>query len=124
MLLFTQSINETQKLIIDFNSNSTERFYYLLEITLYRITTELINNTLKYSGATHVEISYFFNKEKNILIFTYLDNGKGFDLDVIEEKSKGLGLLNIRHRIKLVRGTVRIESGIGKGMKVNIELPV
>ncbi|MEI7831335.1 MAG: PAS domain S-box protein [Prolixibacteraceae bacterium] len=124
MLLFTQSINETRKIIIGFNSNSSKRFNYLLEITLYRITTELINNTLKYSGATHVEIVYNFFKEKNILIFTYVDNGIGFDLDVIEKKSKGLGLLNIKHRIKLVSGTVKIESGIGKGMRVYIELPV
>lgn len=124
VLSFTQSINDTQKLTIDFTYNSDDRFSNFHEIILYRITTELINNTLKYANATHVKIIFNHNKERNIITFTYTDDGSGFDLDGTEKPSKGLGLMNIQQRIKTVRGIMRIETSIGKGMKVYIELPV
>ncbi len=121
---FTQSINDTRKLNISFNPNSNERFNNLLEITLYRITTELINNTLNYAMATHVEIDFDYYKDKNMISFSYTDNGIGFDAADIEKSGKGIGLMNIRQRIKLLQGGMNIETGIGKGFKVHIELPV
>jgi len=121
---FTQSINELHKLTIDFTFNSKQRFGYLLEITLYRITTELINNTLKYAEATYVEINYNFIKGKKLILFSYSDDGIGFDLANVEKTSKGLGLKNIQHRLKIIGGNMRIETQIGKGVLVFIELPV
>jgi signal transduction histidine kinase len=121
---FTQSINELHKLTIDFTFNSKQRFSYLLEITLYRLTTELINNTLKYAKATHVEINYNFIKGKKLILFSYTDDGIGFDLADIEKTSKGLGLINIQHRLEIIGGKMIIEAEIGKGIKVYIELPV
>lgn len=124
VLDFTQSINATQKLYIDFNPNSNERFSSLLEITLFRITTELVNNTLKFASATRVEIDFDYFRDKNLINFTYSDNGIGFDLANFEKAGKGIGLMNIKQRIKLVQGKMNIESGMGKGLKVQIELPV
>jgi signal transduction histidine kinase len=124
VLSFTQNINDTQKLTIDFIFNTEERFGNLLEITLYRITTELINNTLKYAKATHVGIEYNYDQEKNVITFTYSDNGIGFDLAALKKTNSGLGLLNIQQRIRIIRGTLNIETGHGLGMKVYIKLPV
>lgn len=124
VLHFCKNINYTQKINIKFNYNSKIRFSNLLEITLYRITTELINNTLKYADATQVEIDFNFNTEKNRITFTYTDNGLGFDTADVENNSKGQGLLNIIQRIKIIKGKIQFESGIGKGFNAYIELPV
>jgi len=121
---FIQSINDTNNLTFSFNSNSNSRFSNFLEINLYRITTELINNTLKYARATRAEITFNYQKDKNNIIFNYFDNGIGFDLVNIRKPAKGLGLLYIQQRIKNLRGIIKIETGIGKGIKVYIEIPV
>ena len=123
VLTFIKRINDTQKLAIDFTFNSNNRFSNFLEITLYRITIELINNTLKYAMATHVEIAFNY-KEKKSIAFTYIDNGIGFDLAYVENTSRGFGLKSIQQRIKILRGNMRIETSNGKGMKVYIEFPV
>ncbi len=120
---FTQNINDLQAISINFTSNSKERFSEFLEITLYRITTELIKNTMSYAKATKVEIIFNYNKEKNNINFIYTDNGIGFDLSNIKKTGKGLGLMNIQQRVKIIRGSVKIETGIGKGLKVIIKLP-
>ena len=124
VLNFTQSINDTQKLNIDFTYNSNDRFSYFLETTLYRITTELINNTVKYAKATQVRIVFNYQKETKLIYFTYIDNGIGFDLANIEKGSKGLGLMHIQQRIQVTKGFMKIETSVGNGMKVYIELPV
>ncbi len=121
---FIKSINDTQKLAISLSFNSKSRFNSLRETTLYRITTELINNTLKYARATHVNISYFYSHEKNRINFTYTDNGIGFDLALVEKRKDGLGLLNIQQRITLIRGIIIIKTAVGKGFEIYIEMPL
>ncbi|MEI6433261.1 MAG: PAS domain S-box protein [Bacteroidota bacterium] len=123
-LSFTQSLNETQKTIVNFTFSSNDRFNDFLEINLFRITTELINNTLKYAKATCVEIEFNYDKENRRINLTYIDNGIGFDLIQTKQTSKGLGLLNIKQRIKTLNGTLKFETSIGKGIHVNIDLPV
>ena len=121
---FIKSINDTQKLLINLSFNTKARFNSLRETTLYRITTELINNTLKYAGATHVNISYFYSREKNKINFTFTDNGIGFDLALVEKKKDGLGLLNIQQRLTLIRGVITIKTAPGKGLEIVIEMPL
>jgi|GEM_PF-1466147 len=120
---FIQNINNTQKLSIHFIYNTKQSFGNFLEITLYRITVELINNTLKYASATRIEIELKYNERKSVA-FTYSEDGTGFDLPNTEKENKGMGLITIQQRIKIMRGKIKIDTGIGKGMKVYIEIPV
>jgi PAS domain S-box-containing protein len=124
VLNFVETIKETRNLSIDFNFNTNDRFGYLLETTLYRITTELLNNTIKYASAAHVNIEFKYQKQIHLITFCYIDNGNGFDLASIEKSSKGLGLLNIQQRVILLKGMIKIETSPGNGVKVYIELPV
>jgi len=124
ILNFTQSINDTQKLNIDFTFNCNDRFSFFLETTLYRITTELINNTLKYARASHVEIVFDYSKKNNLIVLNYRDDGIGFNLANTVKTSKGLGLMHIQQRIKIIKGIMKIETSAGKGVDVYIELPV
>jgi len=121
---YTKTIQETQKLIVGFKFNSSERFGQLLETTLYRITTELINNTIKYAKASNIDIELNYQKELFLVTFSYVDNGIGFDLANTDKNKNGLGLLNIQYRVDMLKGKLQIETSPGNGLKITIELPV
>ncbi len=90
-----------------------------IEIGLYRIGQELINNIVKHSGATEVSLQLFRNSDQ--LIMMVEDNGKGFNVDA---KNGGHGLLNVETRARLVNGNVNYDKGPEKGMVTTIRIPV
>jgi PAS domain S-box-containing protein len=97
------------------NNCSSNRFPNNIEIVYYRIFKELLNNTLKHSGAKQIEISLQYNK--NVLSLFFKDNGKGFNvLEQMEERKTGLGLFNILSRVKAINGDYHIDSEDGKGV--------
>lgn len=90
-----------------------------LEINLYKIANELINNTLKHSGATKLQIE--IKKLKNILHFNYRDNGKGFNPDLISaDDEEKMGLQNIVQRVESLGGKYDFSSEKNKGVEVNL----
>lgn len=95
-----------------------------LEVALYRVILELINNTLKHASADEVEIN--LQHENKLLTLNYYDNGIGFNVErTIEKKThKGMGLSNIISRIKAVNGTCKILSEEGKGTSVIIKIRI
>jgi len=121
---FTERINDTKKIKINFVSNSTDRFSRFIEMSLYRISTELIKNTLTYAGACNVEILFHLDKDKNMIVFVYTDDGDGFVWDAVAQKGDGLGLVNIQNRVQQMRGELRIDSSPGNGMKAYMKLPL
>ncbi len=92
----------------------------LIELTLFRILSELINNTLKYADATRIHISLRQYPDK--LSVRYQDNGKGFDTNNQHNK-KGLGLQNIESRLQMIHGTYQFQSEPLQGMKIQIDVP-
>jgi signal transduction histidine kinase len=120
---FTRGINKIHELVIDFTYNTHVRFSHFYEIILYRITTELISNTLKHAHATHVEIAFHYSVEKKRITLVYSDNGRGFDTSCNEAKP-GMGLMNIRQRIDILGGNFRIESVPGKGCTIFVDFPM
>jgi signal transduction histidine kinase len=95
-----------------------ERFDSNIEVILYRVTCELINNSLKHAEAT--EISIVLSQQQDILLIDYRDNGKGFTYR--EDECSGLGLSNIRSRISSLNGRCEIVSSEGQGMSAKIEV--
>jgi signal transduction histidine kinase len=123
VLEFIKGINKIHKLVIDFTYNSHVRFSDFYEVILYRITTELISNTLKHANATHVEIAFNYSIDKKNITLVYSDNGQGFDTSCKEIKT-GMGLMNIQQRIKILGGNFRIESVISKGCTIFVDFPL
>lgn len=121
---FTQRINLTKKIYINFITNTNDRFSGFLELMLYRITTELIKNTITYGNATNIEIIFDYNKPEKTISFTYIDNGQGFDWDKNHENKKGLGLMNIQQRVQVMKGNIQIKSKPGEGMSAIIQFPL
>ncbi len=92
------------------------------EIILYRATCELINNTFKYAKAKNVLVKYNIND--NELIMKYTDNGIGFNLNQVWKNKIGMGIFNMKNRISSLNGQFKVESGAGKGIEVNISVPL
>ncbi len=79
------------------------------EIVLYRVFCELVNNTLKHSGAT--AINFRIDEEGDLLRLTYKDNGTGFDPHRIAEQRQGMGLYNIVSRVTSIKGSYSFRTG-------------
>jgi two-component system NarL family sensor kinase len=98
-----------------------QRFDKTLEIILYRIVLELINNTIRHASAKNIEI-HLFETDKELEL-NYKDDGTGFDVrKVMSREDRGLGLSNIQHRMQSVNGRCEFRSEPGKGMMVLIEI--
>ena len=92
------------------------------EITthLYRITQELLQNAVKHSQAKNVYLQ-FLGEEGNKISLIYEDDGIGFNYT--KTKRKGLGLKNIRNRLELLNGIMRIDtSEAAKGTIIFIDV--
>ncbi|MCW5911043.1 MAG: tetratricopeptide repeat protein [Cyclobacteriaceae bacterium] len=100
----------------------TQRFAEILEINLYRITQEWINNIIKYNTADKIDIQLV--QHENAISFTIEDNGTGFNAEELED-SKGNGWRNIQSRLNLVQGKIRIDTRPGvRGTTLILEIPV
>jgi two-component system sensor histidine kinase DegS len=99
------------------------RFDSLVEINLYRITQEAVNNAIKYAYSNFIFLK--INHSKTILSISIEDDGKGFDLKEISQRnSKGMGLVFMEERIKYIDGRLFINSEKGQGTKITINAPI
>lgn len=111
---FISRIQSLHTIDIDFATNLyKERFDNDIEVVLYRVVCELINNSLKHSGCSSISISLILSND--ILELKYSDNGCGFSPQAV--MSCGMGLSNITSRIDSLNGELHIESSEGAGMQ-------
>lgn len=106
---------------IQFNFNTIPQLPDLIQNYLFRIVQECINNVIKHSSASELNVDLKY--EYDILILTIIDNGNGFELDSIPENS-GSGLPNIKERTILMNGTFNLFSDKNSGTKIIISIPV
>jgi PAS domain S-box-containing protein len=92
-----------------------------VELNLYRITQEALNNVLKHADADEIFVQLLLHT--NEIIYTFEDDGKGFGLAAVKAGSKGMGLKSIANRVKAMAGTLEIDSNIGKGAAITIQIP-
>lgn len=83
---------------------------------LYRITQELVNNSLKHAMATYVNVG--ISQSENAVTLIFEDNGLG-----VKDLKYGNGLLNVSDRIKILMGELSINTSPGKGFNVFIKIP-
>ena len=93
-----------------------------IQVVMYRIIQECINNTIKHAQANKVEISLLQNNEMIEAIFK--DDGIGFNPLKISSKNDGLGLDNIKSRIDMLKGDLKIISAKGEGTSIIMKIPV
>ena len=92
------------------------------EIAAYRIVQEALLNVAKHAHATQCHV--YLQRLPRTLLVTVDDNGRGFDpADRSPDRAPGLGLIAIRERVAQLQGTLRVESSIGRGTRLTVELP-
>jgi signal transduction histidine kinase/sugar lactone lactonase YvrE len=115
-------VNKLKKLhIIDINLKQTgieQRLPADMEAGLYRITQELINNTLKHAGATAIHLN--IERSDGFIRLQYRDNGKGFHPTAT---GQGYGMQNIHTRVALLNGKIDWDTEPGKPTSVTIIIP-
>jgi two-component system NarL family sensor kinase len=117
-------INKIDNSVLKINLHAeglNEKIDENIEIMLYRVVQECVNNVIKHSGADTLDIA--LANEENEISVTIEDNGKGFDTS---DKSKydGIGLKNITTRVDYLKGTVEWDSAPGRGTVVSIHIPL
>jgi len=95
------------------------RFGKELEITVYRITQELVANALKHAQAKQIDIQLFTENER--ICVQVIDNGIGFDPEKLDPSKSGKGLKNISDRVTAFNGRFEILSQPGKGTESTME---
>ncbi len=118
---FINKLSGVTNIHFDISSNFSDRLDENIEFTLYRVVTELINNTIKHAGAKNVTLNFYKNE---YLFVTYSDDGKGYEVGKIYKKKSGMGLFNIINRIKSLDGDIIFDTEHDKVTKVMIKLPL
>lgn len=98
------------------------RFNQHLELGIYRILQELINNIIKHADADTILIKLFRNDE--VVSLKVEDNGSGFSGTLDEVKLNGIGLRNITTRVISLNGKLDFESRHRKGVRVHAVFPI
>jgi two-component system sensor histidine kinase DegS len=94
------------------------------EVTIFRIVQELLNNAVEYGHASSVRINLDVGEES--VRVSVEDNGSGFELSdtLASPDADQLGLATMRERVEMLGGQIHFDSGLGRGTKVSLELPV
>jgi PAS domain S-box-containing protein len=94
----------------------------VLEIAVYRIAQELLNNVIKHAQAR--EAFVYVEREGGNLRVSVEDDGIGFDTESVTKRRSGIGLAGIRNRVELLAGKLIIRSQPGRGTTISIDLPI
>ena len=119
---FIKRMGQMENFNIYFTTNlGNQRFSYNVEVIMYRVICELINNTLKHAAASKVTID--LQLEDHVLYLEYTDNGVGFDVSSVGHYG-GMGMDNMRYRLQSGNGDIEIFSEHSKGMRANAYIRV
>jgi signal transduction histidine kinase len=97
-----------------------KRLPQLIELNLFRITQELVSNTIKHAKANNLNIQLL--KRQNNVVLIAEDDGCGFEVTEID--GLGIGLMNIESRVKSINAHLDIESELNKGTTIRVRIPV
>lgn len=95
------------------------------EVTIFRMIQELLNNVRAHAHASHAQVTLDF--QDTMVVVSVEDDGSGFDVEEVQkaiQQRKGLGLHTIQERAEMLGGRVQLDSRIGRGTRVRIEIPL
>lgn len=115
--------------IEEYNSDTNIKFAYIgserritskFEVAIFRMVQEAVQNALKHAEASEITVKLELAKHHVTVIVK--DNGKGFDIR--EKKHDSFGLIGMRERVDLLDGNITIDSSIGAGTIIMIQVPI
>lgn len=114
-------INQTGKIRIDIEKpdESLTGLSGTTSLALYRVFSELINNTIKHANAQHIQLS--IREQEEQLLFYYTDDGIGLPEEMSTAK-QGIGMRNIESRLRMIQSDFVIKNAETGGFEMNIKL--
>ncbi len=115
-----ETVSSTDKIKVELHLNTLkERYNSEVEIQIYRVIQELVSNVLKHAEASEIILQISDNKQSLDIVFE--DNGIGFDSSKV---GGGIGFQNITSRLQKVGGKHDLDTFVGRGTSVVIEVPL
>ncbi|HEV8491207.1 MAG TPA: ATP-binding protein, partial [Candidatus Angelobacter sp.] len=90
-------------------------------LCLFRVLQEAVHNASKHSGAGRVEVQ--LREDPGEIHLVISDSGRGFDSETAMQ-GRGLGLVSMRERVRLVNGTIAVESMLNRGTTIHVRVPL
>jgi signal transduction histidine kinase len=119
---FCQEFGEQQKVEIDFEAHDLPSpLSPDISLCFFRVLQEALHNSAKYSGVRQFEVRSWGTP--NEVHLTVSDLGSGFDID-LARKSRGLGLISMDERLKILNGRLSIQSQLKRGTTVHAVVPL
>jgi len=120
MRSWCKEFSERHKLEITFQSDGVQQPPHEISLCLFRVLQEALQNAAKHSGAKRIDVQLAGNLGEIRLIVC--DLGTGFDFKA-PERSRGLGLTSMQERVRLVGGTIAIDSKPQAGTTIDVRVP-
>jgi signal transduction histidine kinase len=121
--ILTEQMANSSGIIIGYKEiGHSERLSATIEINLYRIAQEALNNALKYAFSDRIEVKLKSDKTK--ITLSIADFGRGFDIKKKQKNNRGNGFKNIETRVDLLNGKSQILSQINEGTIIVVTIPV
>ena len=122
MRSFCKEFGEQQKVEIDFETHDLPSALSPdISLCLFRVLQEALHNSVKYSGVRHFEVRSWGTP--NEVHLTVSDFGSGFDIEAAKA-GRGLGLISMDERLKILNGTLSIESQLKRGTTIHAFVPL
>jgi two-component system sensor histidine kinase DegS len=105
-------------------TGAERRFASYKEVVIFRVIQELLANVRTHSHATRAQI--FLDVNEDMVQATVEDNGSGFNVSEVlsAAQPRGIGLTTLRERVSMLGGDIRIDSAIGRGTKIALQMPI
>ncbi len=105
-------------------TGAERRFASYKEVVIFRVIQELLANVRAHSHATRAQV--FLDVSEDLVQATVEDNGSGFNVAEVlaAGQSKGIGLSTLKERVAMLGGEIRIDSAIGRGTKVSLQMSI
>jgi signal transduction histidine kinase len=119
---FIEDYSEVTAIQMRLHYRAKSNYNTFFTLHIYRILQELIQNGVKHSGATILEIQIVEFKGKLYLYYT--DDGKGIDEQKLTKQDTGLGLASLKNRAEMLSGKMKRKSNSMKGTEYFFEIPI
>lgn len=120
---YLKRVKEENHISVSFEvGRSVPRLSSEVETAVYRIIQEALSNVRKHARATEVKVE--IASQGNRLVAKVADNGCGFDIEMVDTEGDNWGLIGMRERAEIIGSFLQIESSIGQGTMVRLEIPI
>jgi len=116
-----REFGELHKMDVRFNHEISTALPFEVGLCLLRVVQEALHNSLKHSGVIQVEVQLAEHSNEVHLVVS--DSGRGFDVERARQ-GRGLGLTSMQERIRLVNGTIAIQSKPMGGTAIDVHVPL